>query len=224
MRGLPHLTPAAINSAVSTVPGASPDQIWYPTYDYLTYPTTGQSQLAFFTNPIGAGVTSAPGASGSKTESDTNLTSAGLFPKGNRFYWVGVEVKFWPGAAVARGPAAETTVGQNWNDVNNVLKSAWLRVRIQNRDYVLDGPLDLFPPTTRLAGAAAIADSTTAGANLLTQFDYAVGAGRPYEIVPQWIDNMQGFTAVMFWPALVTVTNAARIGLRLLGYLIRDPQ
>jgi len=224
MRGLPHLSKQAINEAVSTVPGASPDQIWFPLYDYASYPLAGQSQLAFFTQPIGAGVTSAPGATGTKTEADTNLTSAGLLPKGNRFYWVGLELKWWPGATVARGPAAESTIGQNWIDAVNVLKSGWLRIRIQNRDYVQDGPLDMFPATTRVAGAAAVADATTAAANLLTQFDYAVGAGRPYEIVPQWIDNLQGFTAVIFWPAAVTVLNISRIGLRMLGYLVRDPQ
>jgi hypothetical protein len=224
MRGLPHLSQDTINKSVSTVPGAAPDQIWYPAYDYLTYPVGGQTQLAFFTQPIGQGVTSHPGAVGSKTEADTNLTAAGLFPKGNRFFWVGVEIKWWPGAAIARGPAAEATVGSNWIDTYNILKSGWLRIRIQNRDYVQDAPLDLFPPTTRLAGAAAIGDATTAGANQLTQFDYAVGAGRPYEIVSQWIDDLRGFTAVMFWPVAVAAVTAGRIGLRLLGYLVRDPQ
>lgn len=224
MRGLAHLTPDAINAATSTVPGATPDEVWNPLYDYLAYPTTGQSQLAFFVNGIGAGTTSAPGATGTKTEADTNMSSSGLLPKGNRFFWVGVEVKFWAGAAVARGPAAQATIGSNWIDTFNVLKSGWLRIRIQNRDFVLDSPLDMFPPTTRLAGAAAVADQTTIAATSLTQFDYAVGAGRPYEIVSQYIDNMQGFTCVMFWPALVTVVNAARIGVRLMGRLVRDPQ
>ena len=45
MRGLAHLTPDAINAAASTVPGATPDEVWYPLYDYLVYPTTGQAQL-----------------------------------------------------------------------------------------------------------------------------------------------------------------------------------
>lgn len=226
MRGLPHLSKQAINESVSTVPGAQLDQIWYPLYDYLSYPTAGQTQLAFFTQPIGQGTTSAPGATGSKTEADTNLTSSGLLPKGNRFYFVGVELKWWPALAAARGPAAENTVGTNWIDTYNVLKSGWLRIRIQNRDYLQDGPLDMFPATSRIAGAAAIGDATTAGANQLTQFDYAVGAGRPYEIVSQWIDNMQGFTCVIFWPAAVALAaaTAARIGVRMLGYLVRDPQ
>lgn len=226
MRGLSHLDPAAINAAASTVPGQNLDEIWYPFYDYLAYPTAGQTQLAFFVNAIGAGVTSAPGATGTKTEADTNMTASGLLPKGNRFFWVGVEVKWWPGSAAARGPGAENTIGFNWADTYAVMKSGWLRIRIQNRDYVTDGPLEMFPATTRLAGIGAVADQTTAGANLLTQFDYATTAGRPYEVVSQFIDNMQGFTAVMFWPAAVATPSGvnARIGIRLLGRLIRDPQ
>jgi hypothetical protein len=226
MRGLSHLTADAIGAAASTVPGANPDEIWYPFYDYLAYPTAGQQQLAFFVNPIGAGVTSAPGAAGTKTEADTNMTASGLLPKGNRFFWVGVEVKWWPGSAAARGPAAQNTVGFNWADTYAVMKSGWLRIRIQNRDYVTDGPLEMFPATTRLAGAAALADQTTIAAASLTQFDYATSAGRPYEVVSQFIDNMQGFTCVMFWPAAVATPSGVngRIGVRLLGRLIRDPQ
>jgi hypothetical protein len=226
MLGLPSLSQEAINKAVSTVPGATPDQIWWPLYDYLVYPVAGQAQLAFFTQPIGQGVASSFGAAGTKTEADTNFTASGLLPKGNRFYWVGVEVKFWAGAAAARGaPAAEATAGNNMNDINNVLRSGWLRIRIQNRDYVQDGPLDMFPASTRLAGVQAFSDNFTAGANsLVTAADYAAGAGRLYQVVPQFIDAMQGLGVVIFWPVAVAVTTQARIGVRLLGYLIRDPQ
>lgn len=201
------------------------DSIWNPLYDYQNYPTTGQLSLTFFSSPIGQGTTSAPGASGTKTEADTNMQNAGLLARGNRFYLRGIEVLFYPGGAVGSGNVAAAAAGQNWRDVYGVMKSAWLKLTIQNRDYILDGPLGVFPPTFRLSGAAAMSANTTAGADTtLWQVDYAAAAGMPYQLVPMFIEENQFFSVKMQWPALVTVVNAGRIGVRLLGELIRNAQ
>lgn len=211
-----------------TVPNTA-DAIWYPLYDSVVYPAAGALNLTFFALPIGQGVTSAPGAAGTKTEADTNLTNAGLLPKGNRFYCMGLEFKFVPGSTPGKrgdGAVAATSPGRNWNDVNNVSVSGWCRFRIQNRDYVLDGPLGLFPPQDRLAGSGALADTTTAGAAGLVQIDYAAMAGAPYQIVPTYIEDNQFFGITVFWPALVPTVSlvAGRLWCRLLGQLIRDAQ
>ena len=223
--GLQNLNRADLAEHRTTVPGTQ-DAIYAPLYDSASYAVAGQTQITFFSLPIGQGTTTAPGAVGPKTEADTNLSNAGLLPKGNRFYATGLEFQFYPGSLPGRGAAADNTVGFNWNDVYTVAKSGWVRFRIQNRDYVLDGPLLNFPPVTRLAGVASITSTLTAGAATLDQVDYAAFAGMPYNIVPVFIEANQAFTVQVFWPAAVALPSAVigRIFVRLRGRLIRDAQ
>lgn len=223
--GLPNLSRGDLASHRVTVPGMQ-DAIYAPLYDSASYLAAGQLQLNFFAVPIGQGTTSAPGATGGKTEADTNMSNAGLLPKGNRFYCTGLEFQFYPGSNPGRGAAADSTAGFNWNDVYAVAKSAWVRFRIQNRDYILDGPIGNFPPVVRLAGAASITSTLTAGASTMGQIDYASFAGMPYNIVPVFIESNQAFSVQVNWPALVALPSAVagRIFCRLRGRLIRDAQ
>lgn len=200
------------------------DYVWNPLYDYLTYAAAGQLQLNFFSTPIGQGTTSHPGGAGAKTEADTNLTNAGLLPKGNAFYCVGLEVDVYPTnlPAILGAPVASTF----FNDLYAVSRSGWLNFRVQNRDIVLDGPIGKFPSSTGLQGAVALADSTTAGAGQHTQISYARLAGQVYEIQPVTIEANQAFSVVMKWPNVIATPSTAtlRIGVRLLGNLIRRAQ
>ena len=225
MAGLNRLNRQDLASHRVTVPGTQ-DEIYAPLYDSATYAAAGQTQLTFFALPIGQGTTTAPSASGAKTEADTNLTNAGLLPKGNRFYCTGLEFQFFPGSNPGNGAAADSIIGRNWNDVYAASKSGWVRFRIQNRDYILDGPLCNFPPVTRLAGASAVTSTLTAGASTAGTIDYASFAGMPYNIVPVFIESNQSFTVQVNWPAAVALpsTVAARIFCRLRGRLIRDAQ
>ena len=169
--GLDNLTRRDLASHRVTVPGTQ-DAIYAPLYDSVAYAAAGQLQLTFFALPIGQGTTSAPGATGAKTEADTNLTNAGLLPKGNRFYCTGLEFTFLPGSNPGRGPLADgANTGLNWNDVYAVGKSGWVRFRIQNRDYIVDGPLINFPPVTRVAGAVAVATNLTSGAATMDEIE-----------------------------------------------------
>jgi hypothetical protein len=223
--GLNNLTKSDLSSHRVTVPGMQ-DAIYAPLYDSATYAAAGQQQLTFFALPIGQGTTSAPGATGAKTEADTNLTNAGLLPKGNRFYCTGLEFQFYPGNNPGFGATADAQLGRNWNDVYAVAKSGWIRFRIQNRDYILDGPLINFPPVVRLAGAASVTSTLTAGAATAGEIDYASFAGMPYNIVPVFIESNQAFTVQLNWPAAVALpsTVAGRIFVRLRGRLVRDAQ
>ena len=223
--GLDNLVRADLASHRVTVPGMQ-DAIYAPLYDSNTYLAAGQLNMTFVSTPIGQGVTTAPGATGAKTEADTNLTNAGLLPKGNRFYCTGIEFQFYPGNNPGFGATADAQLGRNWNDVYAVAKSGWIRFRIQNRDYILDGPLLNFPPVTRLAGAASVTSTLTAGAATAGEIDYAAFAGMPYNIVPVFIEANQAFTVQVFWPALVALPSvvAARIFCRLRGRLVRDAQ
>lgn len=220
------VTPDQLAAHRTTVAGVA-DAIWSPLYDYQAYAAAGALALQFFAVPQGQGTTSALNATGAKTLADTNMQVAGQLPRGNRFLAVGIEVEFWPGNVPGSlGAASATTVGRNMNDCYNVLKSGSLTFNIQQRIYAQDAPLMKFPSQTRLTGVAAISDATTAAAAQNAQIDYATAAGAGYSIIPVYIESTQFFSVTLNFPALVpTVSTAAgRIGVRLLGNLIRDAQ
>lgn len=228
MLGRPILTKTQIDNHRVTVGNVS-DVIWAPLYDFLSYVTAGQLSLTFFTVPIGQGTTSAPGATGTKSLADTNMTSAGQLTKGNEFYMTGQEIIFYPGfdpGTVGPGTTS-TTFGNFLNDVYDVSKSGVLTLKVgSDRNYIQDGPLGMFPPVTRLAVAVAAAGAVT-GALTTTntvELTYAALSGEPYTITPIYIESNQGFQEQVVWPALVPLSASARIGSRLRGYLIRQAQ
>jgi hypothetical protein len=218
--GYGRISRADLATHVVTVAGKQ-DEIYSPLYDSVAYALAGQTQLNFFSLPIGQGTTTAPGATGVKTEADTNMYASGLLPKGNSFYCTGIEFNFLP-AALPGNTGVLATIGQNTNDVWEVANSGWVRFRIQNRDYVLDGPLGVFPPLNRLAVSSTPASVVTA--TTLVQTDYAALAGAPYNIVPVMIESNQGFSVQVNWPAAVGITAAGVLKCRLRGRLIRDAQ
>jgi hypothetical protein len=222
MNGRPILTTTQLQNHLTQV-GAISDVIWAPLYDSNSYPSAGTLQLNFFALPIGQGTTSAPGATGTKTLADTNMTAAGQLTMGNDFYMTGQEVLFFPG----ENPGTQgTTAGFFLNDTWVFSKSGVLTLAIgSNRNYIQDGPLGQFPPITRLAVASAIAGSGAA-TTTINESTYAVMAGTPYSITPVYITATLGFQETMTWPALVATIspNAARVFSRLDGYLIRNAQ
>lgn len=225
MLGRPILTRAQLNDHRVTV-GNVNDVIWAPLYDFASYITAGQLQLSFFATPQGQGTTTAPGASGAKTAADTNMTAAGQLTKGNEFYMTGQEILFFqPGnpGAVTDGLTPGVPVNDQWL----VSKSGVLTLQVgSDRFYINDGPLGLFPPSSRLAVAAALAGATTGAVTTTNtaQIAYAAWAGEPYAITPLYLESNQGFQQKITWPALVPISGVGRIGSRLRGYLIRAAQ
>lgn len=231
-QGRPVLSKAQINAHVSSLD--TQDVIWGPLYDFQSYGTQGGTQFTFFTAPIGSGTTSAPGANGTKTIADTNLRAAGQLTKGNAFFMTGFEVLLFPGAASTFGPGegavTEAKTGQFCNDIYAIGKAGTAVLTVgSDRKYIEDGPLNMFPPVTRLALAAALAttfNATAASTATLDQVDYAAWSGEPYTIVPIYIDSNQGFQVQLNFPTAVAPPSAIapRIGVRLRGYLIRNAQ
>jgi hypothetical protein len=233
--GRPILTTQYIQSHTVGVAGTQ-DVIWGPLYDSLAYPAAGQQQLSFFTQPQGQGTSSAPGAGAVvKTVFDTNMITNNQLSLGNEFYAIGSETLFFPGVnnstnttsafAVEPGSAAviATGVGEFWNDIYNVGNGGIKVLTVgTDRKYIQDGPLNMFPPATRLAGVAAIAtgDTATSGG----QIQYAVWSGEPYTLVPIYIQSTQQFTLQVTFAALIPTPSGAiaRIIERLRGYLIRQ--
>lgn len=220
--GRPILTTAELQAHVTQL--ANQDVIYAPLYDANTWGTAGQTQLVFFTAPVGQGTTSAPGATGTKTLADTNLNSAGQLTKGNEFYMTGQEFVFFPGSSPEQDLTAAGINGF-LNDTYNASKSGFVTLQVgSNRNYIQDGPLGIFPPSARLAVAAAFGGTDTAATNSILTAVYGVWAGEPYDITPVYIEATLGFQETIQWPAAVTLVTTARIFSRMRGYLVRNAQ
>lgn len=186
-------------------------------YDFQAYAAAGQSSLSFFAVP--------DGQSG-KTKADTNMTLAGQLPAGQQFLVQSLEVYFFPGTVLPGvGPVA-SVIDSFTNDVWKVRSgSSFLEFVVGSKNYLTETPLMRFPPKARLDGWAAAADATTAAAALFNRTSYADATGRPYPIDPYvLLESTQNFNVKISWPALVTITNAGRIGVVFDGLLIRNSQ
>ncbi len=194
-----------------------PEVIYQPIYDFQEYPAAGFASRAFFQVPEGQA---------GKTFDDTNMELTAALPVPVNMAITDVQVWFFPGNAPgSTGDIADT--GQNWNDVDAVLQAGNLQLEIGRKEYLVDAPLIKFPPQSRLAGAAALADSTTAGATQGSQIDYATGAGKIYDIVPLRLISQQNFVVrLRFQNGVVATpsTVAGRIGVALGGFRYRLAQ
>lgn len=220
--GRPILTLQELEAHVTQL--SQQDVIYAPLYDSNSWGTAGQAQLIFFTAPAGQGATTAPGANGTKTLADTNMTSAGQLTKGNEFYMTGQEFLFFPGSLPEQDITAAGVNGF-LNDTYNASKSGYVTLQVgSNRNYIQDGPLGLFPPSNRLYVAAAIGGTDTAATNSMLTALYASWAGEQYSITPVYIEATLGFQEFIQWPAAVTLATTARIFSRMIGYLVRNAQ
>lgn len=219
--GRPILTQADLQQHVAAL--ATQDVVYWPLYDANSWASAGQTQLNYFNQPIGQGTTTAPGASGTKTISDTNMNSAGLLPKGNDFFMTGVEFQLYPGVSPEQVGGADL-VNNFVNDTFNANKSGNVTFTVQNRVYIQDGPLVNFPSSARLFVAAAVGGTNTAGTQSISDIAYACAVGDPYEITPVYIEATQGFQLNIAWPVAVTLSATARLFARMRGYLIRNAQ
>lgn len=193
-----------------------PEVTWQPIYDYQVYPAAGfTGETLFFQVPIGQG---------GKTIEDTNLRSQGRMPTPHNMVVTAVEILFRPGAVPSRTGAIVAT---NWNDVNAFQGSRMsFRFRIGDKDYLNEAPLGVAPNQFRVAGGAALSDTTTAAASRVTVIDYATMAGPLYQVVPMRLISNQEFVLAINSPAVVALpsTVAGRFGARLQGFRYRLAQ
>lgn len=196
-----------------------PEVTWQPIYDMQVYPLAGVAQMNFFAVPEGQGVPV-------KTFDDTNMELGGALPVPVNMAVTNVQIYFFPDGAPGRTGAIANT-GLNWNDVEAVLQAGNLQLEIGSKEYLVDAPLMKFPPQFRLAGAAALADSTTAAANAGSQIDYSTAAGMIYTLVPLRLISQQNFSVRLRWQNGVVATPStadARIGVQLGGFNYRLAQ
>jgi len=191
-----------------------PEVIFQPIYDFQVYPAAGFRELAFFQVPEGQG---------GKTFDDTNMSLTAALPVPINMAITDIQIWFFPGSIVS---ATGAIVAANWNDVEAVLVGGNLQLEIGSKEYLVDAPLMKFPPAARLAGQAALSDTTTAAAARVTTIDYASAVGAVYNIVPLRLISQQNFVArLRFSTAIATPsTVAARIGVHFGGFRYRLAQ
>ena len=230
-------TAADFNARRVTNPGQS-EVIRQRLYDYQLYATAGVTQLTFFQNPIGAGITSAIGGTvgSAKTIWDTNMQLAGTLPSGIAFLVESIEVLFLPGSvsttntytqvgqSVFAATAAASVMGA-LNDVNTFYQSGCLRFNVLSKNYLTETPLLAFPPKAHFDLSAAVASNSATTAEVAAQLNKS--SGRPYYLEPSIsLQPAVNFEVVLQWPAAVATPSGfnGRVGVILDGYMLRASQ
>ena len=233
MNGFP--TAADFNARRVTNPGQS-EIVRQRLYDYQIYPAAGITQLTFFQNPIGQGVTSAVGATvgTAKTAWDTSAELPGTLPSGKSYLIESIEVVFFPGStATGYIPAAEGYVGvsatlaqlADINDVNTFYQSGLLELNILSKNYVRETPVIAFPPKANIDLSAST--SVVTGGNNVQGANLLKAGGRPFFVEPSIaLQPAVNFEVVIKYPAAVALGSGfnGRVGVILDGYLMRASQ
>ena len=230
-------TAADFQASRVTNPGQS-EVVRQRLYDFNLYPAAGISQISFFQQPVGQGITTALGGTvgSGKTQHDTNMQLGGQLPSGQQMLAESIEVLMFPGSVATANtytPAAiksfaavaALTTSNSANDVNTFYQSGLLELNILAKNYLRETPLQAFPPKAFLNLNAAIAsNSATTGEAAQTQ---SHGAGRPYYLEPTvLLQPAVNFEVLLRWPAAVALPSGfnARVGVVIDGYMMRASQ
>jgi hypothetical protein len=228
-------TAADFNARRVTNPGQS-EIIRQRLYDYQLYANAGTTQLSFFQQPVGSGLTTAIGGTvgAVKTLFDTNMTLGGTLPSGQAYMVESIEVCFFPGSVTTANTytpigmstfnaTAAAAVAGAANDVNTFYQSGLLEFNILSKNYLRETPLLAFPPKANFALDAALASNSATTAEVA--LSQARAAGRPYYIDPSIsLQPAVNFEVVIRFPAAVALTFNARVGVILDGYFMRASQ
>lgn len=230
-------TAADFNSRRVTNPSQS-EVVRQRLYDYQLYPTAGTTQLSFFQQPVGQGITTALGGTvgAGKTQWDTNMELGGTLPSGKAFLVESIEVIFFPGSVstsntytVAKpyefNATAAATLGAQLADVNSFYQSGMLELNILSKNYLRETPLLAFPPKTQFnLDVGVSSNSATTAVNIAENMR---AAGRPYYIDPTIaLQPAVNFEVLIKFPAAVATPSGfnARVGVILDGYFMRASQ
>lgn len=206
-------------------------------FDYLLYPTAGQTILSFFLNGLGQGLSASPGNAGAgKAITDTNLTGAGVLPSPQAFWTEEIEVMVDAGsvstantytpqvpAAFAVANAAGIQAGSH--DINAILTTGGFQFSVGQKPYYQCAPLHRAPPTVRIQLDTAVANTSGTVGEVVKERAYATGD--TLKLDPGvGIPTAMNFAAQMTWPVAIATPSGfnARIGVVLSGWLFRAVQ
>lgn len=207
-------------------------------YDFNLYPTAGLTQLSFFSQGPGQGITTALGSpvGSGKGFWDTNQEMPNTLPSGKSYMIESIEVLFLPGSvatantytplnvAIFNTTAAQATIA-GANDVNTFYQSGMLELNVLSKNYLRETPLASFPPKAMLDTSAGVASNAAATSINLIQVTKAVG--RPYYLEPRiTLQPAVNFEVKLSWPAVVATPSGfnGRVGVYLDGFLMRASQ
>jgi hypothetical protein len=184
-------------------------------YDVQTLPHVGgANKIQFFRQPEG----SALGGGVTKTRQATNLTGNGMLPNGEAMLVQHIEVRCIPGVLPARAGAG--MVPKYISDLNAMLLTGLLHLRVSNSDAVWDGPLSIFPPETRMVADGVALDGALPDDTASRIIELASNGGRPYDFEPFSIIGGQGIDFAIEYPDGSPVLDSgvdAQLMLRLVG-------
>lgn len=187
-------------------------------YDFTTYDAAGQTELQFFQTPKGQG---------GKSIEDTNMTSAGQLPQPQHFLVESIEIYLYPGVDPVTAAEQVLAPSNFANDMYAVAQQGALDFFIGSKSYLIEAPLNRFPPKTKLETQFAVDLEQTTPADAQFSGDYAAFCGRPYYLDPPvlLVPN-QNFAVTLVWKTAVPLpsTENARIGVVLDGLLYRQSQ
>lgn len=238
LRRIPNM--ATMNSRRVTNPDQS-ETIRQRLYDFQLYPAAGQQAFTFFSQPVGTGKTSTPGAvaGSAKLYSDTNMEAANTLPSGKMFLIESIEVLFQPGSVAtadtftpgalmgALGAIGAAQVGAV-NDVNLFYNTGMLAFKVLDKNYLREILMRSFPPKTfmRLDSSIAGVDS-----DLATTSTFGVQNlypdGRPYYLEPEIsLQPAVNFSVTIDTPVAQALPSGfnGRVGIILDGYMLRASQ
>lgn len=215
-----------------------------PLYDTLLYPTAGQTQLRFFQNPQGAGLSSQQGNAGNpKNLGDTNMELAGQLSSPKAFLATSIELIFEPGSVSTANtftpaqvsgptvvPTTTITIGQltpamALNDIQNVMMSSWLDFFLIAKSYLTNARVDSFPPKSYICYDASV--DVGGSLNVLAVGCQGRAVGRPYYLNPPvLVLPNTNFNVTLNWGVVVATPSGfnGRIMCRLDGFLYRNAQ
>lgn len=192
------------------------EAITQPLYNYQAYPAAGVQNLVFFQNPV----------SGAVSPEDTNMQLAAQLPAPQKFLIQGIAVDYLSGTSASRF-GAQSANGQ-LNDAFAILRRGLFTLTIGSKSYLQVSTLMALPPRAHIDGVAAVADATTAGANLQSMVQVGYSEGDVFKPTPLLLEAGQNFNVTLSWPggvvAIPSADAAARIGVWLYGTLYRPPQ
>jgi hypothetical protein len=207
-------------------------------YDYQLFPAAGTTQLTFFSQPVGSGITSALGATvgSAKTQWDTNMELGGTLPSGKSFLVESIEVLFLPGSVSTANTYTPQVIGEfnttaaqarfgAVNDLNTFYQSGMLEFNILSKNYLRETPLMVFPPKSMLDYSGAI--SSNGAATGFNGAQIVKAQGRPYYLEPKiTLQPAVNFEVLLRWPALVALPSGfnGRVGVILDGLFMRASQ
>jgi hypothetical protein len=186
------------------------DTTWNPLYDYQEYGTSGSSTFTFFQVPIGQS---------GKTLSDTNMRLAGQLSSGEAFLITGLQVEFYPAVEDLAGTSLTPQASEDFYKV--MTADAVLQLNILNKDYVTQGPLLKFLPEQHFELDSSVATTNTSTDASISMMQVT---GKPYEIIPLTLISSQSFDVTITFKTAVAINAAAKLGVSLRGYSIRNAQ